>query len=334
MDNIRKVLEAYRIQVVTVEQITENLFRVSDGQHFYALKKSKLTHDSVTNWENVYHQALAQNMSAILPVYLTKQGNLYERENDICYYITPWFSSKPIEQTQQIERMYRSIGTIHAKTTQSLAIEKGTISKNFASYQAQLLKMRDALLQHVERFEKNRYMSPVELLVCTQYRELDFIFNELNRRVDQFIDDIDNQSDWQYCLCHGQLDFSHVIFHHHTYILNWEKAHFNNAAIDLAFLYHRLVEHYDNPADHLIELFSVYTNENKLTDLELDLLSIYLLDPTDYITMIEQYANNPSYRSVIDQVKQLQRTHRQLSFAMKWTAHSETIIESTDETES
>jgi hypothetical protein len=165
-----------------VERITQHLFRVFDGQHFYAVKKRRVTHESITHWENVYHQALAQNLSAVLPVYLTKQGNLYEyeRENDSFYYIMPWLSSKPIEQTQQIERTYRSIGTIHAKTTQSLAIEKGTISENFASYQAQLLKMRNALLKHVEAFEKNRYMSPVELLVCTQYRELDFVFHELD----------------------------------------------------------------------------------------------------------------------------------------------------------
>jgi hypothetical protein len=149
--------------------------------------------------------------------------------------------------------------------------------------------------------------------------------------VGHFINEIDGQSNWRYCLCHGQLDFSHIIFHHHTYILNWEKAHFNNAAIDLAIFYHRLVQHYDYPADHLIALFSIYTNENKLTELEMDLLSIYLLDPTDYITTIEQYANNPSHRSMMDQVKQLQHTHRQLSFGMKWTAHS---AESIDETES
>ncbi|WP_106497008.1 hypothetical protein [Lentibacillus sp. Marseille-P4043] len=334
MDNIRKVLASYRINAVTIDHITDNLLKISDSHHSYALKISKLTSETIVNWENVYHQSYKQNISSILPVYLTEQGKSHEKINDTFYYLTPWLSSNPIEPKQQIERMYRSIGTIHTQTRQSLAMDSEKVINSFERYQAQLKKNRLILLQYVEKFEKNRYMSPVELLVCTQYRDLEFVFDELMNRIEQFVYDLQNQSVWYYSLCHGQLDFSHIIYDHHTHIINWEKSHFNNAAVDLAGLFHNVTKQYDDPAEHLVDMFFAYIEENKLTETELCLLSIHLLDPTKYITIVEQYIKNTTAYSEVDQIKQLQHCHRQLSYAVKWTAYTDTITESIDESES
>ncbi|MGY0693171.1 hypothetical protein ACW2QC_10340 [Virgibacillus sp. FSP13] len=334
MDNIRKVLASYRINAVTMEYQTDNLLKISDSHHSYALKKSKLTSETIDNWENVYHQSYQQNMPSILPVYLTEQGKLHENINGTFYYLTPWLSSNPIELEQQIKRMYHSIGMIHAKTRQSLAMDSEKVMKRFERYQVQLRKNRAALLQYVEQFEKNRYMSPVELLVCTQYRDLEFVFDELINRIEQFVYDLQSQSVWYYSLCHGQLDFSHIIYDHHIHFINWEKAHFNNAAVDLAELFHNVTKYYDNPAESLVDIFYAYLEENKLTETELCLLSIYLLDPSKYITVVNQYVENMAEYSMVDQVIQLQHYHRQLSFAVKWTAYSDTVTESIDESES
>ncbi|GGB28134.1 hypothetical protein GCM10011409_01870 [Lentibacillus populi] len=335
MDRVKKVLASYRIHPVTVEQKTENLYRIWDGKHYFALKESRMTDETISGWENVYHQAYRQNLSAILPVYVTEQGSLYSKDDQSFYYMTPWLPIKNItEQKQQIERLYQTSGTIHAITKQSLPMEQEKVMNNFKRYRTNLAKNRSELLSTVERFEKNRYMSPVELLVCTQFRDLDFVLRVLQDQVDRFIDDIKQESDWQYSLCHGQLDFSHVIFAHQTYLLNWERAHHDNATSDLANLFTNVVTDYDDPMDDLIELFPVYLKENKLTETELSLLAIYLLDPTEYITRLGQYRKNPSEYPQVDQVVQLQRCHRKLSFAVKWTENVDIWLESDDEQES
>src|SRR5699024_11674907 len=85
----------------------------------YALKRIILTNNDVTNWKNVFQQVNAQNITNVIPVYLTKQRKLYEKVNDAIYYLTPWIAGN----RQSIERLYHCIGNVHAKTKQSRPID-------------------------------------------------------------------------------------------------------------------------------------------------------------------------------------------------------------------
>ncbi|MEN1968320.1 phosphotransferase [Lentibacillus sp. N15] len=335
MKDIRQILASYPIHVVSQEQITKNVLRIFDGQRAYALKRSQLTSEAVAQWENVYNQAYQQHISSILPVYMTNQGELSRSDSYSFYYLTPWISEKELGRKEQIKRLYHTIGDIHAKTQQSFTMDAEKITASFTSYRKTLQTNRKLLLECVELFEKSRYMSPVELLVCTHYRDLDSVMRELDQRVERFIDEVNGQSEWRSCLCHGQLDFSHCLFGEQTYITNWEHAYYDNATRDLAAMYHTIVTDYDDPVDDLLHSFTDYTKKNQLSNAELYLLSIYLLDPTDYMDRIGQYRNNPSETAQVDMVQQLQRAYRKLLFAGKWLefSDSETETETADEAE-
>lgn len=333
MENFLRVLDSYPVHSISTEQITDHVMRITDGKQVYALKKSRLNRKTITSWQNVFHLAQQHNLAAILPVYMTKQRDLLCQVDGHFYYLTPWIETRELEKKQQIERMYQTIGVIHAKTNQSMSLDVKQITDSFRNYKKTLVTNRSFLLECVEVFEKNHYMSPVELLVCSQYRDLDFILRELEERVELFIDELSNQSEWCYCLCHGKLDFTHYLFADRTYLINWEHANYDNATRDLAALYHNIVNDYDDPTDDYIDFFTAYMKKNSLSKAELYLLSIYLLDPSQYINLLTQHRKNPSEVSQVDMIQRLQRNYRKLSFAVQWMEFTDSLAKSTDETD-
>src|SRR5699024_12112755 len=70
-------------------------------------------------------------------------------------------------------------------------------------------------------------------------------------------------------------------------------------------------------------IFTTYMDTNELTKQELYLLTVYLLDTTDYITLIENYTENTSTDSVVYQIQSLQRVYRQLIFGLHWSDYVE-----------
>ena len=319
METVKKVLTSYAVYPLKIKQITDALYRIEDGNRVYALKRSFLTNKSVTNWENVFHQVNAQNITNVLPVYLTKQRKLYEKINDAIYYLTPWIAGN----RQSIERLYHCIGNVHAKTKQSRPIDVQSIDQSFHTYKNQCTERHKQLLAYVEQFESNKYMSPLELLVCTQYRDLELVFHKTQKRVDQFIQENNEETVWNYSLCHGNLRFSHFLNADQTYLINWEGAQYENAIQDLVdfFKYETIV--YDAPAESFIKPFTTYMDTNELTKQELYLLTVYLLDTTDYITLVENYIENTSTDSMVYQIQSLQRVYRQLIFGLHWSDYVE-----------
>lgn len=326
MELIIKALEAYSIYPVSIEKVTDRLFRVYDGKHEYALKRSLLSDRTLANWESVYRQAHSQNMAAIMPVYLTKAGDLYKKSDQSIYYLTPWILVQKNEsQKQSIEQFYYTIGMIHAKTKQSQLIQMDKLKSDFSTYQTFCEETKGMLLDYVKRFEKNQYMSPFELMVCTQYRDLEFALNTVKRRLDQFLYEDEEQLTWNDCLIHGNLKLSHLVNH---YIINWEYAQQGNAVLDLAKFYQQETVEFGNKADLFIELFSVYNKENELKLKEHYLLIIYLLNPTAYISKIQDYMNKSSDLSMVDQIQLLQHAYRQVIFGLKWSSFVEKEYES------
>src|SRR5690625_4201001 len=160
METVKKVLTSYAVYPLKIKQITDALYRIEDGNRVYALKRSFLTNKSVANWENVFHEVNAKNITNVLPVYLTKQRKLYEKINDAIYYLTPWIAGN----RQSIERLYHCIGNVHAKTKQSRPIDVQSIDQSFHTYKNQCTERHKQLLAYVEQFESNKYMSPLEFL--------------------------------------------------------------------------------------------------------------------------------------------------------------------------
>ncbi|WP_280141229.1 phosphotransferase [Lentibacillus halodurans] len=302
-----------------IRKISERLYQVSDGQHVYALKQSRLTKNTVQKWEQIYHQAYALNLPNILPVYLTRQSDLYVKMDDSYYYVTPWIFEYQQSREQAITNGFETIGNIHAKTKQSISIDTDSILGNFRQYRQKNAELQNILLDYVSRFEQNRFMSPFELQVCTHYHVLTRLLPELDDHTVRFMNELESDQKWTYCLCHGHLTLSHFLHHRHTYLINWEQAAYDHAVFDLTTLLHGQVRHYDLSPEQLVELFSAYNRKNPLNTSEKHLLTIYLLDPAHYMSLIDNYVEHPEQQTMIKRTQLLQSAFHQLELGLKWS---------------
>ncbi|QKY69589.1 phosphotransferase [Lentibacillus sp. CBA3610] len=338
MYTIEKVIKSYGLIPAKIEKVTNRVYKVSDGRNTYALKLSKLTENTVSAWEQTYHHASAFHLTNILPVYLTDQSNFYVIMDDsYYYYLTPWIPEGQPSDEEATTNAYEAIGNIHAKTKESISVEMETVLERFDTYRKECSDLQHKLLNYVQLFEQNRFMSPFELQVCTHYHVLVNVLNELDHRVGRFMNELENEEKWNYCLCHGDLKSSHFLHDRHTYLINWEEATYDNAVSDLSILLQRQARNYEQSPAQLAKLFPAYNRMNSLTASEQQLLTIYLLDPSHYISLIDNYTVKSDQQTMIKQTQMLQSAFRQLELGLKWAEFAEyddDMAESTNESES
>lgn len=310
--DIRKVLTSYSIFPKHIKNVSKNLYKVSDGKSTYALKKSSLADKNLQNWLTVYHEAQMKQLTQIMPVCVTKENKLYDQMDGVIYYLSPWVQ----HEQYSIEMLYRSIGHIHQQTKQNKKIETKHITGKFNDYKNYCEQIGNKLLKHLNNFESKHYMSPLELQVCTHYHHLEFALKESIRRIEIFVTELGDHDSWNYSLCHGNLKLTDI---KGDKIINWEDASYNNSITDFVCFFNNEINQYDSEVEQLINLFPTYMESNKLTTLELSLLTIHLLDLSLYIQKLEQYMTNQLEQSMILQVQHLETAYRKLLFGIKWT---------------
>lgn len=329
MDWIREITKSYGINPRHIDKITNCLYRIEDQQGIYALKQSNLNYNSLFNWEQAYKQADLLKLTSILPVYLNRTNKLYYEMDGRLFYLVPWVTNKPVE----IGGFYRTIGKVHAQTRRKQSFFDSDKLNEFKRFNSYCKYLQEKLLSYVEKFESKEYMSPFELQVCTHYHEIQHVFSVLSTRLVKFTENYKNDTTWYMSLCHGNLMLSHILEGKQPSIINWEKAFFGNATSDLIIFFNNEIGSYNSSVQSYVTLFNLYMDENKLTDIELCLLIINLMDPTPYLTLIEDYLNQVHHKSMISLVKELQHTYRQLMFSLEFSNFIEKKYENTFEDE-
>ncbi|AIF45378.1 phosphotransferase [Virgibacillus sp. SK37] len=329
MEHIYKVLRNYKVYPLHVNKITGRLYKISDGNKEYALKQANLPKETFSMWEGVYQQAYSKQLTEILPIYLSNSGSLYTMVDGHTYYLQPWLEPRDaVERSEEINPLYRAIGRIHAKTKIFKTIPMQKVKDSFMEYRTFCSQLKKKLYTAVDAFEQSRYMSPLELQICTHFRDIDHAFQKIDERIMELNEIEEKDQQWDRCVCHGNLALAHSIHTDQTYLLNWERAHMDNAIMDLLSFFENETWRYNTPVDELIESFSTYYQENELSKTELLILSIYLLNPSPYLELVDKYMTDPSNDTMVNQVKNVQFTYRKIIFALKWTEHVEREFES------
>lgn len=318
---IEHVMNEYGIHHVRHQRISTNVFQITDGDSWFALKRSTMNSEALSIWQQVLHQANHSNLPGVLPVYLTKEsGSLYTIHDDQVYYLTPWIEE--INEEINFELLFKTLGQIHQRTkfTEEVSLEKSEVE--FKRYSAHNDDTYQLLFKTIQTFEKSKYMSPFELLVCSHFISLENILNTLNSFIKRFIDERKERSLWSLNLCHGHLKREHLIQSSRLYIANWEKATYNHAIIDLNSFFRNINNDSLIKPDSLIDAFETYLHENTLEMDELYLLVIYLLDCQAYVSVVKKYIDRGGTNgSMINPVIQLQQTYRALMFGLKFAEY-------------
>lgn len=229
----------------------------------------------------------------------------------------------------QLTDIFRNIGYAHNNTLQTTSIDKEKVKEDFLHYHKKCVEFRQRFEQYIDEFEQKRYMSPVELLVCTHYRDIDHLFNVLYNRIEQFNTELSEVNEWKYCRCYGQRNIKHLLIKRHLYQNSHEHFFHGNAVLDIVTMIKYHSKYYEWQETELTEYFSTYLKVNPLDQVELYLLGIYLVDPTDYFQAIEDYATQTTKRSMMDHVITLKRNHRYLLQMLGWS-NQNLILENKD----
>jgi len=315
IQTIQKVIEAYGVYAINIYPVTDRVYWINDGKREYALKRSSLTEQTIVSFQKVLRFANERQLAAVLPVFLTKEREIFVDIDDTIYYLSPWVNHSNQSVTEQsIHTFYQKLGSIHSNTKQSEEIAGETLRDKFQPFQTFCHHANYILLDEVRNFEKERFMSPFELLVCTQYRDIEAAFTECTKRMDQFLQIKEAKLTWNTSLNHGNLRLSHWL---DPYIINWEQAHYDNPVLDLMRFFLHETADYNHPSKLYMDAFSSYMKEYQLTRLELQLLSIYLLNPREYLSAIKDY--HARTFSITSQIKRLQKAYRNLMFGLAWS---------------
>lgn len=309
-------------------KLSAHSYYFTDGGNSFVLKESSLSEKQLFMWENIFRFAHEENMSSILPVFLTKEGKLYHSVADRIYYLSPFIKSSSIP----MKKFYEKLGHIHQHSRTERTIAFKNIKQSFKKYHQQCKENKSILRAYVELFEQEHYMSPLALQVCTHYRDLQRILQKLTEKIYELISS-EEEMVWSTSLCHGSLRFSHVLYDQQIYFIHWEQASIENATTDLLHFFKAETGHYDAPIDDFISLFDHYLQANELSSTEILILSIYLLDPHPYLQEIYFYLHNRKQSSMLQQTKKLQHLYRQLIFAAKFVEALEMSLDPLDDDE-
>ncbi|MCM3739944.1 phosphotransferase [Oceanobacillus luteolus] len=322
MENITEILQYYGIFPQAIVQISDRVFKIKANGKEYALKRSRLSKQSLKTWLSVYQNAARQNLYEIIPVYLTQQKQLYVEADGENYYLTPWIPSNHRNIGEhRLHSIYKQLGRIHLQTKSMYQLGKKELVNNFQAYKDSCKDNESRLLAWVEKIEQTHYPSPIELQVLTHFRDLRLSFQRSQSLVDQIIYQSESETNWGISLNHGNMQLGHLFEH---YIINWERASYKHAIYDLVDLFHDGIIREPQVSHQYIESFPVYMEENPLNRLEQCLLSLYLLNSNDYIKMMESYhTKSIRNQSHIRQSMELEQMYRMVVFGLNFDAYIE-----------
>lgn len=318
-ETLEQILAAYQIHPINQRRISESVYEITDQKRQkYALKCSRLTDDKLKKWLHVYELAATIPLPEVIPVYLHQSEDLYINYQNQIYYITPWLEKAEIDWS----KYFQVLANVHVHTKKSTVFPLQQTVKTFNQYESYCRQIQTRLLEWVELFERQHYMSPVELQVCTHYREMNIAIERILTMLSVFIEEINNQHEWSISLCHGNVRREHFVGTNRLHLISWENAYFENAIHDLVHLFSQEATYYDKDFKDWNELFfGSYIQVNPLNKLELLLLIIYLLDMSKYMQTIEQSILHRI--DMVVAVQKLQKFYRKIIFGLHFADHVE-----------
>ncbi|KGX93619.1 hypothetical protein N781_10495 [Pontibacillus halophilus JSM 076056 = DSM 19796] len=318
MEQIATVLSHYELYPFEIHQKTDRLYRVSTQHGEVAVKRTNRTKLELHDWLEAYKTANAQQIRTLIPLYLTTDHQFFVEHERSTYYVMPWYENEGRDTPPYpFELFYKSIGGVHKSTLEAHKFELSDAEEEVKKQKEKVDGYYKQLEEWIVEFEQNHYMSPLELQVCTHFRDLIQCLTLTQEWYDRYLEDIETDKVNRVVLGHGNLRPSHFIYNaDQPYLLNWERASVQQPVRDLTTYFHYVTRYHDAPTDQLIGTFSHYEDYVPLLNSERSLFAIYLLNPEHYLTIVEQYVTGAPNVGHPILVQRLERSYFVLKHAL------------------
>lgn len=315
---ITKVLSHYGLYAYEVEQHTARVFKVYTNHGAVAVKHTSLKEEQLNAWLEAYKKADTYRFKSIIPLYVTSNHQFFVSVEEGLFYVMPWIEERQRDTpTYMFESLYSTLGAIHSRTSKTEVVNKERFEPFIEQHKKRIRSWKDTLERAVEKFEKRHYMPPIELQICTHFRDLIQVFGISEEWGDRFLEDMEEDKKIRHSLCHGNMKPSHFIYDdNQPYLINWERASINHPVYDLTEYFWHVIRFHDAPVEQLISTFDSYEEKHSLLNSERSLFAIYLLNPDPYMEQVESYVNGARSTGQPFQVQKLERTYFVLQHAL------------------
>ncbi|WP_028783360.1 hypothetical protein [Thalassobacillus devorans] len=314
MNYLQKVIDKYGMSIQRAEQITKKLYRIQTDYGDFALKQSRYHSNEENKWNSIVDWLEANGGHLAPPLARTKNSRSYVKSEEWLYYLTPWVQhTKDEYPSHDIESFYRSLGILHKQTKQTSQDNYHYIeylgNRKEASEQA-----HQQLLVQIEGFEKRRYMSPLGLAVCSQYKQIHYSLEFMKDLFREFPDRENISGEIPQVMNHGNLKNDHIIqYHGHSYFLNWEQMFVGPAMLDVSRFFLNDFRFHDSPVEAYSKKFHVYEQLYGITNQERLFLAIHLIDPHHYFHRLDQLTAD-EHSSELEKVQRLEKSFRRMVY--------------------
>src|SRR5699024_2528399 len=160
-------------------------------------------------------------------------------------------------------------------------------------------------------------MSPLELQVCTHYREINFALKQLERLL---IALEKKEEQLSLCLINGNLTRKSILGKELVYIANWENAAYGYPTTDLLSLFKSEAMHFNQDLNGwLNKFFQHYLLTNPLSNLELYYLATRLLDIEKYLRIVDKYVLTDNFgEGMVRTTMELEETYYQIIMGLHY----------------
>ncbi len=312
------VLASYKLSAYEVEVQSDKVYKAYTPVGPVAVKRSSLDRQTIQDWIEVYRKIESYQFQHVVPLYMTSERELFVEHKGAIYYVMPWIET-PNRDTPPypFEQLYRTIGQMHKRSLHTKVVKREDYEDLMNNRKTQLQNYREVLAKWVTTFEQRHYMSPVELQICTHYRDLDKVCEIGMEWCDRFLDDLEEDKQIRTALIHGNVKPTHFVYDDSTpYLLNWERAKTYYPVYDITTYFYHVLRYHDAPVDQLISTFSYYEEQLPLLNSERCLLALFLLNPEPYIHQVEAYVNGAQASGQPFLVQKLERSYYVLRHAL------------------
>ena len=312
MEKLKEVLTEYHIFPLSIERVTNRLYKVTTDRNSYALKRTNMSNDELHHWNQVYYLADKHHLHSIIPIYVTKNHQFVVVQDDEIYYLCPWIADEDKEKSMTL---LDRLSKIHQKTKTTKTIDVEQFQNQLNQYKENSEQVKENLIKMLENFEQKQYKSPIELQFCTHFHRL-MAAQEMIKTICDQCNKSEDLREWSVSLCHGNVCTDHFLMNSRQQLfINWEKASFNYPIYDLITFYQQEAKKSTESKERLLEGFKKYDETMKLTDKEKYFLILYLLDPSNYLKRIKRVTERKP-DSILDESIKIEQQYRIMKFGI------------------
>lgn len=197
----------------------------------------------------------------------------YNNSNDN-YDLSEYIKDINTSKEQKINDLITILSILHHKTSYIREIDLDEIKNIYEDAKEKILKAKDYYIKINDLIDKEIFLSPSMYLLVRNISLIYYMLEYASLSINKWYDIMKDKKSARVALLHNNIDIDNLLINNDKYLINWDKAYFDNPIFDIESFYRK---YYNNIS--LNEVLKIYELKNKLSDEEVNLLLIKLAIP-------------------------------------------------------